>query len=116
MCLIIKQISLPVVYVARNKYLPPIPLDNLISTDTHSSPAHLGRLENAVDFVAPENTTILAAAEGTVTYVKDDSDIGGQSVNFWHYRSESCFFFCDSIPRLEWIPTQVTISYLRKAI
>ena len=48
------------VYVARNKYLPPIPLDNLISTDTHSSPAHLGRLENAVDFVAPENTTILA--------------------------------------------------------
>ena len=70
-------------YVARNRYRIPISLDNLISIDTHSSPAHLGRLENAVDFVAPENTIVLAAAEGTVTYVKDDSDIGGPSVNFW---------------------------------
>jgi murein DD-endopeptidase MepM/ murein hydrolase activator NlpD len=72
-------------YVARNKYKLPISLDNLISIDNHSSPAHLGRLENAVDFVAPENTIVLAAAPGTVTYVKDDSDIGGPSVNFWDY-------------------------------
>jgi murein DD-endopeptidase MepM/ murein hydrolase activator NlpD len=72
-------------YVARNRYHLPISLDNLISIDTHSSPAHFGRLENAVDFVAPENTTVLAAAEGIVTYVKDDSDIGGPSVNFWAY-------------------------------
>ena len=72
-------------YVARNRYQLPISLDNLISIDTHSSPAHLGRLENAVDFVAPENTIVLAAAEGTVTYVKDDSGIGGPSVNFWAY-------------------------------
>ena len=72
-------------YVARNKYQLPISLDNLISIDNHSSPAHLGRLENAVDFVAPENTIVLAAAEGTVTYVKDDSNIGGPSVNFWAY-------------------------------
>ena len=44
-------------YVARNRYqlpIPPIPLDKLISIDTHSSPAHLGKLENAIDFVAPE--------------------------------------------------------------
>jgi murein DD-endopeptidase MepM/ murein hydrolase activator NlpD len=72
-------------YVARNKYQLPIPLDKLVSVDTHSSPAHLGKLKNAVDFVAPENTTVLAAAPGTVTYVKDDSDIGGPSVNFWGY-------------------------------
>jgi murein DD-endopeptidase MepM/ murein hydrolase activator NlpD len=72
-------------YVARNRYQLPISLDNLISIDTHSSPAHLGRLENAVDFIAPENTIVLAAAEGTVTYVKDDSGIGGPSVNFWAY-------------------------------
>jgi murein DD-endopeptidase MepM/ murein hydrolase activator NlpD len=72
-------------YVARNRYHLPISLDNLISIDIHSSPAHLGRLKNAVDFVAPENTTVLAAAEGTVTYVKDDSDTGGPSVNFWAY-------------------------------
>ena len=48
-------------YVARNKYQLPIPLDKLVSVDTHSSPAHLGKLENAVDFVASENTIVLAA-------------------------------------------------------
>jgi murein DD-endopeptidase MepM/ murein hydrolase activator NlpD len=73
------------IYVAKNKYQLPISLDNLISIDFHTSPAHLGRLENAVDFLAPENTTVLAAAPGTVTYVKDDSEIGGPSVNFWDY-------------------------------
>ena len=73
-------------YVARNNYQLPISPDNLISIDTHSSPAHLGRLENAVDFVAPEKTTVLAAAPGTVTYVKDDSEIGGPSVNFWAFQ------------------------------
>ena len=71
-------------YVARNKYQSPIPLDKLVSVDTHSSPAHSGKLENAVDFVASENTIVLAAAPGTVTYVKDDSDMGGPSVNFWY--------------------------------
>ena len=72
-------------YVARNKYQLPISPDNLISIDTHSSPVHFGRLKNAVDFIAPENTTVLAAARGTVTYVKDDSEIGGPSVSFWDY-------------------------------
>ena len=43
-------------YVARNKYQLPLPFDRLVSVDTHSSPAHLGKLENAVDFVASENT------------------------------------------------------------
>ena len=38
----------------------PIPLDKLVSVDTHSSPAHSGKLENAVDFVASENTIVLA--------------------------------------------------------
>ena len=47
-------------YVARNKYQLPIPLDKLVNVDTHSSPAHSGKLENAVDFVAPENTIVLA--------------------------------------------------------
>ena len=56
-------------YVARNKYQLPISIDNLVSIDTHSSPAHAGKLENAVDFVASENTIVPAAAPGTVTYV-----------------------------------------------
>ena len=49
-------------YVARNKYQLPIPLDKLVSVDTHSSPVHLGKLENAVDFVASENTIVLAGS------------------------------------------------------
>jgi murein DD-endopeptidase MepM/ murein hydrolase activator NlpD len=71
--------------VTRNKYQLPIPLDKLISMDTDSSPAHSGKLENAIDFVTPENTIVLAAAEGIVTYVKDYSCIGGPSVSFWDY-------------------------------
>jgi murein DD-endopeptidase MepM/ murein hydrolase activator NlpD len=70
--------------VAKNKYQLPIPFEKLISMDTDSSPAHWGK-ENAVDFIAPQNTPVLAAAEGVVMYVKDDSDIGGPSVNFWDY-------------------------------
>ena len=71
--------------VTRNKYQLPIPLDKLISMDTDSSPAHSGKLENAIDFVTPENTIVLAAAEGIVTYVKDYSCIGGPSVSFWDF-------------------------------
>ena len=71
--------------VAKNRYQLPIPLDRLISIDTDSSPAHWGKLENAVDLIAAEDTTVLAAAEGVVMYVKDDSDIGGPSVAFWDY-------------------------------
>ena len=41
------------------KFQLPIPLDKLVSVDTHSSPAHAGRLENAVDFAASENTIVL---------------------------------------------------------
>ena len=67
------------------KYQLPISRDNLISIDTHSSPAHSGKLENAVDFVASEKYHSTTAAPGTVSYVKDDSDIGGPSINFWAY-------------------------------
>jgi murein DD-endopeptidase MepM/ murein hydrolase activator NlpD len=72
-------------FVTRNQYQLPIPYETLISIDTDSSPAHWGKLGNAVDFIAPLNTPVLASADGVVTYVKDDSDIGGPSVNFWDY-------------------------------
>jgi murein DD-endopeptidase MepM/ murein hydrolase activator NlpD len=72
-------------FPARNQYQLPIPIENLISIDADSSPAHWGKLENAIDFVAPLNTPLLAAADGEVTYVKDDSDIGGPSVSLWGY-------------------------------
>ena len=47
-------------YIARNNSPTTIPLDKLINIDADSFPAHLGRLKDAVDFVAPENTTGLA--------------------------------------------------------
>jgi pyruvate/2-oxoglutarate/acetoin dehydrogenase E1 component len=50
-------------FVVRNKYQLPIPIEKPISKDTHSSPAHSGKLENAIDFVAPGNTIVLAADE-----------------------------------------------------
>jgi murein DD-endopeptidase MepM/ murein hydrolase activator NlpD len=73
------------VIVAKNKYQLPISFEKLLGIDTDSSPAHWGKLEYAVDFVAPRNTPVLAAADGVIMYVKDDSDIGGPSVTFWDY-------------------------------
>lgn len=53
--------------------------------DKTSSPAHTGNLRNAIDFIVPENTPVLAAAAGIVTYVKDDSNIGGPNPIYWNY-------------------------------
>ncbi len=37
-------------------------------------------MNRAVDFTVPHNTLVLAAADGTVTCVKDDSNVGSKSV------------------------------------
>ena len=50
-----------------------------------TSPAHVGNLRNAVDFIVPINTPVLAAADGTVSYVKDDSNVGGPDPAYWNY-------------------------------
>jgi len=68
-----------------NKYKLPIPEDQFQYIDRTSSPAHFGRLRNAIDFVADKETLVLAAADGIVTYVKDDSDIGGSNPIYWNY-------------------------------
>jgi len=47
--------------------------------DRTSSPAHIGKLRNAIDLIVPENTPVLAAGDGIVTAVKDDSNIGGSN-------------------------------------
>jgi murein DD-endopeptidase MepM/ murein hydrolase activator NlpD len=38
-----------------------------------------------VDFIAPKGTPVLAAEEGVVTHIKDDSNIGGPDTSFWFY-------------------------------
>jgi murein DD-endopeptidase MepM/ murein hydrolase activator NlpD len=45
-----------------------------VSIEVH---AHQGNLRNAIDFIADEETLVLAAADGIVTFVKDDSNTGG---------------------------------------
>jgi len=66
-----------------NEYYIPIPKSSLQKIDRTSSPAHVFSLRNAVDFIAPQNTPVLAAADGIVTFVKDDSDIGGPYPSYW---------------------------------
>jgi murein DD-endopeptidase MepM/ murein hydrolase activator NlpD len=71
--------------IATNSYQLPVPKDKLIRIDRTSSPAHTGKLRNAIDLIVPENTSVLAAADGIVTIVKDDSNIGGATPIYWSY-------------------------------
>ena len=68
-----------------NKYTIPVSHNLLQRIDRTSSPVHIGKLRNAVDFIAPQNTPVLAAADGKVTYVKDDSNVGGSDPSYWNY-------------------------------
>ena len=69
---------------AINSYTLPLPMASVERIDRNSSPAHTGRLRNAVDFVAKAGTPVLSAADGIVTFVKDDSYTGGPSIEYWN--------------------------------
>lgn len=66
-----------------NEYYIPIPKNSLQKIDRTTSPAHVFSLRNAIDFIAPQNTPVLAARSGIVTFVKDDSNIGGPYPYYW---------------------------------
>lgn len=66
----------------RNKYFYPIERTRKVRVDYKSSPAHVGRLKNSVDFIVPVGTTIKAGLDGVVVDVKQDSDIGGDDESF----------------------------------
>ena len=68
-----------------NKYRLPVPKDTLEEIDRSSSPAHIGNLRNAVDLIVPQDTPVLAAADGIVTFAKDDSNRGGPDPSYWMY-------------------------------
>ena len=70
---------------AINKYKLPVPKDLLQRIDRTSSPAHVGKLRNAIDFIADIGTPILAAEDGLVTSVKDTSNTGGASPSNWRH-------------------------------
>jgi murein DD-endopeptidase MepM/ murein hydrolase activator NlpD len=69
--------------IANNTYRIPIPKNSLQKIDRTSSPAHVLSLRNAVDFIASQDTPVLAAADGIVTFVKDDSNVGGPYPSYW---------------------------------
>jgi murein DD-endopeptidase MepM/ murein hydrolase activator NlpD len=70
---------------AINRYKLPVPKGQLQRIDRSSSPAHQGNLRNAIDFIADEETPVLAAADGIVTFVKDDSNTGGSNPIYWSH-------------------------------
>jgi murein DD-endopeptidase MepM/ murein hydrolase activator NlpD len=71
--------------IAINKYKLPVPKDLLQRVDRTSSPAHVGKLRNAIDFIADIGTPVLAAEDGLVTSVKDTSNTGGASPSNWRH-------------------------------
>ena len=71
---------------AINRYKLPVQKDQLQHIDSlRRQPAHQGNLRNAIDFIADEETPVLAAADGRVTLVKDDSNTGGSNAIYWSH-------------------------------
>jgi hypothetical protein len=70
---------------AINKYKLPVPKHLLQRIDRTSSPAHVGKLRNAIDFIADKGTPVLAAEDGIVTFVKDTSNTGGANPSNWRH-------------------------------
>jgi murein DD-endopeptidase MepM/ murein hydrolase activator NlpD len=70
---------------AINRYILPVSKELLQHIDRTSSPAHAGKLRNAIDFIVDESTPVLAAADGIVTFVEDNSDSGGPNPFYWNH-------------------------------
>lgn len=68
--------------MSKNGYIYPIKIGRHVRVTEKDSPAHRGRLQYAIDFIAPEGTPVLAAADGVVVDVLVSSDIGGQGEEF----------------------------------
>ncbi|MFH1145557.1 MAG: M23 family metallopeptidase [bacterium] len=61
----------------RNKYRYPVEINDKVRMNYGESPAHVGNLKYAVDFIVEEGTPVRAAAGGVVIDLKSDSNIGG---------------------------------------
>jgi murein DD-endopeptidase MepM/ murein hydrolase activator NlpD len=61
---------------ASNKYGLAVPRNALERIDRTSSPARIGKLRNAIDFIVPKSTPVLAAAEGIVTLERANVGVG----------------------------------------
>ena len=70
--------------ITQNRYNLPLPKKSLQRIE-RKSPLHFGNLRNAVDLIASRYTPALAAADGKVIFVQDDSNVGGPSPLYWLY-------------------------------
>lgn len=65
----------------KNLYHLPIDLSQVTKVAKEGI-AHVGDLVHSIDYDAPEGVQVLAALEGVVIFVKDDSDIGGEDQKY----------------------------------
>ena len=65
-----------------NEYYYPVKVTKTVRITYDESPAHTGRLKDAVDFIISEGTLIKAALDGIVVDIKQDSTVGGSEERF----------------------------------
>ncbi len=63
--------------MTETKNLYRLPFRKNVKTKPESSPTHKGPARHSIDYTMKEGTKILAAADGKVVKVKDDSNEGG---------------------------------------
>ncbi len=66
-----------------SKNIYALPLEPKTIQALPRSPAHKNNLRHAVDFTCAEGTPILAALDGEVVFVKQDSQKGGPDLKYW---------------------------------
>ena len=66
----------------KNIYSYPVHITKQVLITADASPAHVDRLSCAVDFIVLEGTLILAALEGIVVDIKQDSNEGGEDPSY----------------------------------
>jgi murein DD-endopeptidase MepM/ murein hydrolase activator NlpD len=69
--------------LSKNEYSLPVKKKD-IKQIRFDSPAHVGPLKNAIDYVLPEGRPVFAARAGKVVFVKRDSNIGGFDKKYWY--------------------------------
>ena len=68
---------------SKNNYAVPVKEED-VEKVRYDSPAHTGKLKYAVDYMCKENTELLAARDGEVVWVKEDSKVGGPDKKYWN--------------------------------